>query len=64
MPQRDDRGLDELDQRKGSDPLALTDCAEANAAVVVEADSRLTFCVRGDRADERSWTPASGHVAG
>lgn len=41
--------------------LALTDSAEANAAVVAEAEERRIFCVRADDATRGSaWTPASG----
>ena len=43
---------------------ALTDSAEANAAIVADAEARHTFCVRADRADEGSaWTPATGDTA-
>ena len=45
--------------------LALTDSAEANAAIVDEAESRHTFCVRADNAEAGSaWTPATGDTAG
>ena len=45
--------------------LALTDSAEANAAIVADAEARHTFCVRADKAGEGSaWTPATGEVAG
>ena len=41
--------------------LALSDEAATNAAVVAEAESQQTFCVRGDDAVEGSaWTPATG----
>lgn len=45
--------------------LASTDSAEVNAAVVAEAESRHTFCVRADRANDGSaWTPATGQTRG
>lgn len=45
--------------------LALTDSADANAAIVADAEARHTFCVRADKADEGSaWTPATGDAAG
>ena len=45
--------------------LALTDSAEANAAIVEDAEALHTFCVRADRADAGSaWTPATGDTAG
>ncbi|MBK8469469.1 MAG: siroheme synthase [Actinomycetales bacterium] len=45
--------------------LALTNSAEANADIVAEAETRHTYCVRADRADEGSaWTPATGDTAG
>ena len=45
--------------------LALTDSAEANAAIVDEAESRHTFSVRADNAEAGSaWTPATGDTAG
>lgn len=45
--------------------MAATDSAEVNAAVVTEAESRHTFCVRADRADFGSaWTPATGETSG
>ena len=45
--------------------MAATDSAEVNAAVVAEAESRHTFCVRADRADFGSaWTPATGETSG
>lgn len=45
--------------------IAATDAAEVNAMVVAEAESRHTFCVRADRAEQGSaWTPATGEAAG
>ena len=45
--------------------LALTDSAEANAAIVADAEALHTFCVRADKAGEGSaWTPATGDAAG
>jgi sirohydrochlorin cobaltochelatase len=45
--------------------LALTDSADANAAVAADAEARHTFCVRADRASGGSaWTPATGDAAG
>lgn len=45
--------------------LALTDSPAANAAIVAEAETRHTYCVRADRADDGSaWTPATGDTAG
>ena len=45
--------------------LALTDSPAANAAIVDAAETRHTYCVRADRADDGSaWTPATGDTAG
>ncbi len=45
--------------------LALTDSPAANATIVAEAETRHTYCVRADRADDGSaWTPATGDTAG
>lgn len=45
--------------------LALTDSPDANASIVAEAETRHTYCVRADRADDGSaWTPATGDTAG